>query len=316
MRSRRPAEITTTKVTRTARFGTMSRKPSPINPDQQSALGKCVGAILRDCRLTYRSGSKLLHTSPQMLSRIVAGKKVPTQRFLTERDWRGELQRYNNAVWSKHRDRFEAASARLHLKSSLRHKPPGDERTLGFMLWKIIGGRYFDADKAALALQVDKPAVYAILHGNRRPSKNLITKHDWVARLRAHYPGGWVSHGKEFVEAVERLPPRTRRIRSREPILQSSFGYILWKIIGGPYLSHTVAADVFGLSRHELNVVLHARTKLRLSDAKLERWREALAFNYPKSWLRYKAEFDRRVESVRVPVEIVGRGQDGRVSGE
>lgn len=268
----------------------------------------------------YDSGARFLNTSPHLLANIVAGRKQATQQYLEDRNWRAQLQRRYPQVWEKHCRRFEAEAAKLPSKLLHWQKSPDDETTIGFVVWKIIGGPSYDADKASGALDFTRKQLYLMLHGRSRPSQVFIEERQWAQRLAKIYPDAWAEYGGEFLQRVRRSASVNMRIKSREPKDRSKLGYLLWKIIGGPWLRATVAKDVFGLSRDELDELFYGTKMPDLSQAQLVEWRKALALHYPKAWVDNRNEFERRVSKLPVRgstcplcgARVRGRGRSHR----
>ncbi|MFA5957768.1 hypothetical protein [Hyphomicrobium sp.] len=263
-----------------------------IDPTRETPFGKLVGIIIKECGLSYRAAARLLKLSPNLLSDIVAGRKDATRRLIAERGWAEQLEKYDPEIWERHRVRFENLASKLASKARYHHSSPANHSTIGFVLWQILGGVAYDAEQAKLVLAIDRGRLHDILHGKIRLSQQYIAENDWVGRLQAHYADAWNEFGENFLRQVGQLQPRTRIIKSREPSDRTSFGYILWKILGGPYIGHSLATDVLGVSKHELRDLIYEKNWWRTTRIDLKSWRDVLAKEFPEQWQLHREQFD------------------------
>lgn len=86
------------------------------------------------------------------------------------------------------------------------------------------------------------------------------------------------------------LPPKGHK--SPQPEDKQSFGYVLWRILGGENASIRVAAGRLGIGPSTLSSILHGRRRISRQAMAEKDWRGVFAAHYSGTWLDQQAAFE------------------------
>ena len=175
------------------------------------------------------------------------------------------------------------------------------------MLWLILGGDAVNMGRAARLLEMMPKKLADIIKDDLQVSQAYIADHDWCERLAAHYPETWRLHAASFQQRLAGLP---RRPLGRAAAIndETSFGHIVWKIIGGKDASVANAAERLHLHPSNLSAILHGRSRPTQQTIKKKRWRQTFARYYGEGWAAYRQVFEERARQLRIHKGLI-KGQ-------
>jgi plasmid maintenance system antidote protein VapI len=173
--------------------------------------------------------------------------------------------------------------------SSNTYGEPKDKAGFGYVLWLVIGGK--DANKAVAAqrLGIARPSLSNVIHGTKRISQQALTQKRWREILAKHYPDNWRKYSADFERYAASMPRKAHL--SPEPKDKTSFGHILWHILGGEEARFAEAARRLKIDPSSLTDICQGRRKISQKGLADKKWEKILAAHYADNWPRHSAAF-------------------------
>ncbi len=175
---------------------------------------------------------------------------------------------------------------------------PDDKESFGYVLWLILGGKEADRDLVAKRLKVSVQTVTAYIHGRAKISQEKIKDGKWRKTFAKHYSENWKKYKGLFEERAATLEAKPAARKYPGPKDKSSFGYVLWLIIGGENANFSIAAEHLGLNSQRISEYIHGKKEPSQEYIEANKWRELLALHYPDGWKQYGNLFGRRFKNL------------------
>jgi hypothetical protein len=187
-------------------------------------------------------------------------------------------------------------AARHINRRAFKLKPP-PSGTFARTLWSILRTGNDNREKAARRLNVTPGELSGIIRGHRSITSAYVQEKDWRQILARYYPQGWQTHAARFEAHARDLKHRGGR-QAQIPIDRDSFGYVLWKILGGPAIDMPLAAQRLQLPSYRLSAIIHNHIPLSQRFATSRHWDRVLAEHYAHAWAAYRDAFFTRLEAL------------------
>ncbi len=173
--------------------------------------------------------------------------------------------------------------------SATTYGEPKDKASFGYVLWLIIGGKNANKGLAAQQLGIARPSLSNVIHGKKRISQQAIIQKRWRKILSTHYSERWRKHSDDFEKYAATMP--SMAYLSLEPKDKTSFGYVLWQILGGEAGRFTEAARRLQIDRPALTAIFQGRRTISQNGLAEKQWEAILATHYPDNWRRHSSAF-------------------------
>jgi hypothetical protein len=174
----------------------------------------------------------------------------------------------------------------------LKSPPPG---TFARTLWAILRTGNDNLTQAAARLKVKPAELSGIIRGHRSITSGYVQEKDWRQILARYYPQGWQTHAARFEAHARDLKRRGGRQASM-PQDRGSFGYVLWKILGGRAIDMPLAALRLQLPGYRLSAIIHNHIPLSQRFVTSRHWDRVLSEHYPHAWAAHRDTFFARFE--------------------
>lgn len=174
---------------------------------------------------------------------------------------------------------------------SCKSPQPVNEQSFGYVVWRILGGETASIRKAAQRLSINPSALSSILHGRTQISQQALIEKNWRDVFATHYPDTWLKHQADFERYATTLPEQQRK-HAPQPKDEQSFGYIVWRILGGKHAKIRLAAKRLGVDPSSLSSILHGRWQISQRALTEKNWRDVLAAHYPNTWPIHQSAFE------------------------
>jgi len=216
--------------------------------------------------------------------------------------------------------RYDGAEKSLAAGSIFVIHPPGDRRSFGYLLWQIMGETETDIVAAMECLQIDRPGFYGHIYGIRGISYELIIKNRWAQRLDEYFPKNWLLFKEKFYEHVERIRQQTLNsitanrgaagyaaqliAVASEPENQTSFGFLLWQIMGKSKINIEKALACLKIDSRAFVGFIYGHRQVQYALIIRNQWDQRLAKSYPEDWVLFKDAFYKHVEKIRQQTQV------------
>jgi|GEM_PF-2928622 plasmid maintenance system antidote protein VapI len=177
---------------------------TPCVSEDKKSFGYAVWLIIGGNRANIQEAAKRLKVDRSELSKIVCGRKQPSQNTVDEKQWRQTFAEHYPDAWRQYENLFEKSFATLTDRQLKPHEPE-DKESFGYILWLIIGGKNAQKNKAAEQLKIDSGSLRAIIYGRGNPSQELVKERQWRKILAEHYPDAWEQYETLFEERAATL---------------------------------------------------------------------------------------------------------------
>jgi hypothetical protein len=169
-------------------------------PQDEDCLGFALWKILGGSFLETRKAINVLQVSECRFYAILHNYNYPTQAYVLDRNWRGLLKEHYPIGWQEFGSLFEKFYNELPTGRGHRRKSPAptNQRSLGYTLWKILGGPELSSESAAQDLRISRHQLSGFLHNKNWRCLESLNIDGWGDVLRLHYPHTWKTYGEEF----------------------------------------------------------------------------------------------------------------------
>ncbi len=151
--------------------------------------------------------------------------------------------------------------------------------------------------EAPVRLSVKATKLGLIIQGKYTPTQAMIKKRRWRAAMAEFYGARWLRHAVAFDAHVAQLP-RYRVTRLPAPEDKQSFGHVLWLILGEGDVRITRAGKQLRIAPSRLSGIIRGRYSIGARSVRRKGWRRVFANEYPVTWKRFSAAFERRLQEM------------------
>ncbi len=271
-----------------------------LKPPPAGTFARTLWSILRTGNDNLNEAAARLQVTLAELSNILRGHRAITSHYVQDKAWRKSLARHYPQGWQRHAARFEAQAAKLKQRAGRQPRIPEDRGSFGYILWTILGGRRIDLPLAAQRLKLSSERLSGIVHGHTSLSRRFVSSKQWDRVLAEHYPDTWSKHRASFLARLETLAAYRGdgAHAQKKPEDRSSFGYIVWKILGGRAIGLPLAAQRLGLPKGRLSAILHSHIRPSQQFVTSRQWDRVLGLHYPQAWATHRDAFFARLETL------------------
>lgn len=260
----------------------------PLSPNKKFAvvLRKIFGEPI-----SIESIARNLDMSKPRIKRTLRGQGTFNRHYLKTKKIAEKLAQHYPDRWELYAKDFEQVAKELPAGGT-KLVEPADRNSFGYALYRVLGGEAAYLADGAERLGVGRQPLMDMIAGKAEVTQSYIERKNWRRIFAKYYPAPWTDHQKLFEKQFDLLPKSApRKLRSSRK--RRGFGYVVGLIIGGENADIARAAKLLDIGEPFLRNLLNEREKPRQAYIETKEWARILSKNYPNTWERFAALFEK-----------------------